>query len=119
MQTGPVPTLQSISPSQQWLTLKAASCLADTDGMPRSLLLTLVMALACLGAAVGTFFAADTSGPNLRILARAGSLAGAHSGARVGASAGRLAGYRAGYGAGFQHTYAHAYGVAYRLGLER
>jgi hypothetical protein len=87
--------------------------------MRGSLLVSLAMALVCLGAAAGAFLAGRSGGPDLAIAARAGSLAGARSGARAGSSAGRLAGYQAGYHAGYRHAYAPAYRLAYRQVLGR
>ncbi len=82
--------------------------------MPRSLLLTITLAVSCLGAGTGAFLAGRANGPDLGVVARAGGLAGARAGARAGYGAGRLAGYRAGYAAGYRHAYARAYRLAYQ-----
>ncbi len=82
--------------------------------MTRSLLLTIALATSCVGAGTGAFLAGRSNGPDLGVLARAGSLAGARSGARVGYDAGRVAGYRAGYTAGYRHGYPRAYRLAYQ-----
>jgi hypothetical protein len=87
--------------------------------MTRALLLTVALALCCLGAATGAFLAGRSNGPNLSVLARAATSAGAHAGARRGAAAGRRAGYRAGYNAGYAHAYPKAYRAAYRHALSR
>ena len=82
--------------------------------MSRSLLLSVATALTCLGVATGSSFAGREGGPNLTIVARAGSAAGVQSGIRSGSSAGSLAGYRAGYSAGYHRAYPLAYRSAYR-----
>jgi hypothetical protein len=85
--------------------------------MTRALLLTIALAISCLGAAAGAFLASRASGPDLSIVSRAGSFDGARSGARAGSSAGQLAGYRAGYHAGYHHAYGRAYRLAYLRAL--
>ena len=87
--------------------------------MTRSLLLTIALAISCLGAATGAFLAGRASGPDLNIVARAGTSVGYRSGARAGASSGRRAGYQAGYRAGYEHAYARAYRTAYSRALGR
>lgn len=85
--------------------------------MTRSLLLTLALAASCLGAATGGFLAGRSNGPDLSIVARAGTTSGARSGARAGVRAGRLAGYRVGYKNGYRRAYSRSYRVAYRHAL--
>ena len=85
--------------------------------MTRSLLLTIALAICCLGAAVGAFLAGRSSGPDLSVVARAGTVSGAHSGSRAGARSGQGAGFHAGYHAGYRHAYSGAYHVAYRRAL--
>jgi hypothetical protein len=87
--------------------------------MTRALLASVATALTCLGAGVGAFLAGRSGGPNLVMVARAGSQAGQQSGARAGSSAGRLAGYRVGYGAGYHHAYPGAYHAAYKHAIGR
>lgn len=82
--------------------------------MTRSLLLTLGLAFSCLGAAAGGFLAGRSNGPDLGVVARAGTSSGARSGAMAGARSGRLAGYRVGYRNGYREAYSRAYRVAYR-----
>ena len=87
--------------------------------MTRSLVLTVVLAFSCVGVAAGAFLAGRSSGPDLTVVARAGTSAGARSGARAGARSGHHAGYRAGYEAGYKHAYARAYRTAYLHGVGR
>lgn len=87
--------------------------------MSRSLVLSIVTALTCIGAGTGAFFAGRAGGPNLGIVARTASTAGAQSGAQSGASAGRIAGYHAGYTVGYLHAYGTSYRVAYRNAVGR
>jgi hypothetical protein len=82
--------------------------------MTRSLLVTVVLAISCLGGGVAAFLAGRSSGPDLTIVARAGTASGTRSGRRAGATAGRAAGYRAGYDAGYHRAYPAAYRNAYR-----
>lgn len=81
--------------------------------MTRSLMLTIMLTLSCLGAATAGYLGGRTSGPDLTAVARAGTSAGAHSGIRAGSNAGEGDGFRAGYRAGYGHTYAGAYRAAY------
>jgi hypothetical protein len=85
--------------------------------MTRSLLLTIALAVSCLGGGVGAFAAGRSSGPDLTIVARAGTASGARSGTRAGAAAGRAAGYHAGYSAAYRRAYPAAYRAAYRRAL--
>jgi hypothetical protein len=85
--------------------------------MTRSLLLTLALAVSCLGAGVGAFLAGRSNGPDLTIVARAGTASGTRSGSLAGARSGQAAGYHAGYRAGYRRAYASAYRVAYRRAL--
>lgn len=87
--------------------------------MARSLLLTLVLAVGCLGAAAGGFLTGRANGPDLTIVARAGTSAGARSGDHAGSVSGRRAGYRAGFQVGYRTAYAHAYRGAYLRALGR
>ncbi|HTX31771.1 MAG TPA: hypothetical protein VMD09_10305 [Solirubrobacteraceae bacterium] len=85
--------------------------------MTRSLLVTVVLAISCLGGGVAAFIAGRSSGPDLTVVARAGMLSGARAGSRAGASTGRAAGYHAGYSAGYRRSYATAYRSAYQRAL--
>lgn len=87
--------------------------------MTRSLVLTVVLAFSCVGVAAGAFLAGRSSGPDLTVVARAGTSAGARSGAQAGARAGRNSGYRAGYEAGYRHAYPQAYRTAYLRSVGR
>lgn len=86
--------------------------------MRRSLLVSVAVALSCLGAGAGGFLAGRAGGPDLKLTVRAGSLAGARSGSQVGARAGDSDGYRAGYKAGSANAYWPAYRLAYRRAAE-
>ncbi len=87
--------------------------------MTRSLLLTLVLAVSCLGAATAAYLTGRASGPDLSVVARSATSNGDHSGARAGSSAGQRVGFRAGYSAGYQHAYPLAYQAAYRQAVRR
>lgn len=87
--------------------------------MTRSLLLTIALAISCVGAGVGSFLAGRSTGPDLSVVARAGTVSGARSGTRAGGRSGREAGYQAGYRAAYKHTYPGAYRVAYRRALSQ
>jgi hypothetical protein len=87
--------------------------------MTRSLLLTVVLALCCLGGATAAYMAGRASGPDLRLVARAGTSNGARAGARAGSLAGHKAGFRAGYTAGYKHAYPLAYRRAYRRAVHQ
>jgi hypothetical protein len=81
--------------------------------MTRSFLLTVALAITCLGAATGAFMAGRSNGPDLSIVAHAGNQAGARSGFRAGVGSGREAGFRLGYQAGYKSAYDRAYRTAY------
>ena len=81
--------------------------------MTRSLVLTVVLALCCLGAATAAYMAGRASGPDLSIAARSGTWSGVRMGARAGSAAGRKAGFRTGYSAGYKHAYPLAFHTAY------
>jgi hypothetical protein len=85
--------------------------------MTRSLLLTIALALSCLGGATAAYMAGRASAPDLNIVARAGTSAGVASGSRAGSSTGKSAGFRAGYRAGYAHSYQDAYRTAYLRAL--
>jgi hypothetical protein len=81
--------------------------------MSRSLVLTVVLALCCLGAATAAYMAGRASAPNLSLAARSGNSSGMRMGSRAGSSAGHKAGFRTGYAAGYRHAYPLAYRTAY------
>jgi hypothetical protein len=85
--------------------------------MTRSLLLTIALAISCLGGGAGAFLAGRSNGPNLTVVARAGAVSGARSGRRAGAATGRADGYHAGYTAAYRRAYPGAYRASYRRGL--
>jgi hypothetical protein len=85
--------------------------------MTRSLLLTIALAVSCLGAATGGFLAGRSNGPDLSVVARAGTSSGARSGAQAGARAGRRAGYRVGYDDAYRPAYSRAYRAASKRAL--
>lgn len=87
--------------------------------MTRSFLLTVALALTCLGAGTGAFIAGRSNGPDLSIVARAGNQAGARSGFRAGVGSGQEVGYRLGYRAGYKSAYERAYRTAYLHAVAR
>lgn len=87
--------------------------------MTRSLVLTVALAVCCLGAATAAFMAGRANGPDLRLLARSATSSGVRLGARAGSAAGQRAGFRAGYTAGYKHAYPLAYRTAYLRAAHR
>jgi hypothetical protein len=87
--------------------------------MARSLVMTVALALCCIGAGTAAFMAGRANAPDLRLLARSGTSSGVRLGARAGSAAGQKAGFRAGYTAGYKTTYSLAYRTAYLRAVRR